>query len=57
MNEIYGIHCKALLSHASTVTSGPGTAHCRGFTVTLRHTTLGGTPVWTIVQSVADTSI
>jgi len=26
-------------------TSGPESPHCRGFTVTLRHTTLGRTPL------------
>jgi len=29
----------------TTTPSGPGTPHCRGFTTTLRHTTLGRTPL------------
>jgi len=28
-----------------TASSGPGPPHCRGFTITLRHTTLGRTPL------------
>jgi len=30
--------------HGSTAPSGPGASHYRGFTITLRHTTLGRTP-------------
>jgi hypothetical protein len=30
-------------SHGATAPSGPGPPHCRGFTVTFRHTTLGRT--------------
>jgi hypothetical protein len=29
----------------ATTSSGPGPPHCRGFTITLRHTTLGRTPL------------
>ena len=34
--------------YGSTAPSGPGSAHCRGFTITLRYSTLGRTPldVW-----------
>ena len=32
-------------SHGATIPSGPGPPHCRGFTITLRHTTLGRTPL------------
>jgi hypothetical protein len=31
--------------HGATTPSGPGPPHCRGFTITLRHTTLGRTPL------------
>jgi hypothetical protein len=31
--------------HGSTALSGPGPRHYRGFTITLRHTTLGRTPL------------
>jgi len=34
--------------------SGPGPPHCRGFTITLRHTTLGRL-LWTSHQTVAET--
>jgi len=30
--------------HVATVPSGPGPPHCRGFTITLIHTTFGRTP-------------
>jgi hypothetical protein len=33
------------LSNGSTTPSGPGPPHYRGFTITLRHTTLGRTPL------------
>jgi hypothetical protein len=31
--------------HGATAPSGPGPPHYRGFTITLRHTTLGSTPL------------
>jgi hypothetical protein len=31
--------------HGATALSGPGPPRCRGFTITLRHTTLGRTPL------------
>jgi hypothetical protein len=31
--------------HGSTAPSGPGPLHCRGFTITSRHTTIGRTPL------------
>jgi hypothetical protein len=31
--------------HGSTAPNGPGPPHCRGFTITLRHTTVGRTPL------------
>jgi hypothetical protein len=31
--------------HGATASSGPGPPHYRGFTITLRHTTLGRTPL------------
>jgi hypothetical protein len=31
--------------HGATAPSGPGPPHYRGFTITLRHTTLGRTPL------------
>jgi hypothetical protein len=31
--------------HSATAHSGPGPLHCRGFTITLRHATLGRTPL------------
>jgi hypothetical protein len=31
--------------HGATAPSGPGLPHYRGFTITLRHTTLGRTPL------------
>jgi hypothetical protein len=31
--------------HGSTAPNGPGPPHYRGFTITLRHTTLGRTPL------------
>ena len=31
--------------HGATAPSWPGLPHCRGFTITLRHTTLGRTPL------------
>ena len=34
-----------LFFHGATTPSGPGPLHYRGFTVTLRHTTLGRTPL------------
>jgi len=32
-----------LILHGATHPSGPGPPHCRGFMITLRHTTLGTT--------------
>jgi hypothetical protein len=34
-----------IFPHDATDPSGSGTPHYRGFTITLRHTTLGGTPL------------
>jgi hypothetical protein len=34
-----------LFFHGATALSGPGPPHCWGFTITLRHTTLGKTPL------------
>ena len=31
--------------HSAAAPSGPGPPHCRGFTITLRHNTLGRTPL------------
>jgi len=31
--------------HGATDPSEPGPPHCRGFTITLRHTTLGSIPL------------
>jgi len=31
--------------YVATALSGPGPPHCRGFTITLRHTTLGRIPL------------
>jgi hypothetical protein len=35
-----------IFSNGATATSGPGPPHYRGFTITLRHTTLGRTPLF-----------
>jgi hypothetical protein len=35
----------AFFSHGAAAPRGPGPPHCRGFTITLRHTTLGRTPL------------
>jgi hypothetical protein len=35
----------AFFFYDTTAPSGPGPAHCRGFTITLRHTTFGKTPL------------
>ena len=32
--------------HDTTAPSGPGPSHCSGITITLRHTTLGGAPLY-----------
>jgi len=34
-----------IVFHCAIASSGPGPPHCRGFTITLGHTTLGGTPL------------
>ena len=31
--------------HVATAPSGPGPPHCRGFTITIRHTTFVSTPL------------
>jgi len=36
---------KLLFFHGSTAPSGPGPPYYRGFTITLRHTTFGRTPL------------
>ena len=41
--------------HGATAPSRPGPPHYRGFTITLRHTTLGRTP-WTTDRPIAETS-
>ena len=38
-------HLNASSSHVATAPSGPGPPHYRGFTITLRYTTLGRTPL------------
>jgi hypothetical protein len=35
-----------ILLRGATAHSGPRPPHCRGFTITLRHTTLGRTPLY-----------
>jgi hypothetical protein len=37
--------CYNFFPHGATAPSGPGSPHCRGFTITLRHTSLGRTPL------------
>jgi hypothetical protein len=37
--------CVPYSFHGSVTPSGPRPPHCRGFTITLRHTTLGRTPL------------
>jgi hypothetical protein len=41
-----------IFSHSATAPSGPGPPHYRGFTITLRHTTLGRTPLdeWSVCR-------
>jgi len=44
------VDVKSLLNYnfslrAATATSGPGSPHCRGFMITLKHTTLGTIPL------------
>jgi hypothetical protein len=38
-------HFNYLMSHGATAPRGPGRPHYQGFTITLRHTTLGRTPL------------
>ena len=40
-----GLHNAKFFFHVATAPSGPATSHCRGFTMTIRHTTLSRTPV------------
>jgi len=42
--------------HGATAPSGLEPLCCRGFTITLRHTTVGRTPLWTSDQPVVKTS-
>jgi hypothetical protein len=39
------IHIYIYISNGAATPSGPGPPHCWGFTITLRHTTLGRTPL------------
>ena len=45
--------------HDATALSGPRLHHCRGFTITLRHTTLGRSPLdgWSAPQTKTGTDI
>jgi hypothetical protein len=43
--KLNGLRLFHYLSHGATAPSGPGPPHCRGFTITLRHTTLYRTPL------------
>jgi hypothetical protein len=45
LREIFPAHLIFLDFHGGTTPSGPGPPHYRGFTITLRHTTLGRTPL------------
>jgi hypothetical protein len=47
--------CLLFCFHGTTIPGGQGPHHYRGFTITLRHTTLGRTP-WTTDRLVAETS-
>ena len=38
-------YCNIFFYHGGTALSGPGPRHFRGFVITLKHTTLGRTPV------------
>jgi hypothetical protein len=40
-----GTNTKYIFLHGATAPSGPGPPYCRGFTIILRHTTVGGTPL------------
>ena len=40
-----GMQWGQFLPHGATAPSGTGLPHYRGFTITLRHTTLGRTPL------------
>jgi hypothetical protein len=42
---VYALYIYILFANGSTAPSGPGPPHYRGFTITLRHTTLGSTPL------------
>jgi hypothetical protein len=39
------LHIVYFLLQGATTPSGPGPPHCRGFTITIRHTTLGRAPL------------
>jgi len=48
--ELFRVHIRALTSlpifyHGAMAPSGPGPTHYRGFTITLRHTTVGRIPL------------
>jgi len=43
--QITRLHIHPPHPHGATAPSGPWPPHCRRFTVTLRHTTLGRTPL------------
>ena len=50
-------HPPSFLSfRGSTAPSGPGPPHCRGFAITLKHTTHGRTPLDECDQPVAESS-
>ena len=42
---MYKLQFIGFFFHGATAPSGPGPAHYRYFTITLRHTTLGDTPL------------
>ena len=44
VNILHKQHC-LFFYHGATIPNGPRLPHCRGFTITLRHITLGRTPL------------
>ena len=49
LNRLLGtqIECRGMIGlfNSATAPGGPGSSHCRGFTITVRHTRLGRTPL------------
>jgi hypothetical protein len=46
MNNVLILYLNiVIVSHGATAPSGPGSPHYPGFTITLRHTTVGRTPL------------